>query len=429
MRKILSNEIAIILKKPELFALFFFSLSSVIVYGENQVRILAILTVVIFFMTRWRPNALGENVFVLKSFFPVPPELILYTFWVVWTGVTGVIVSIDMELFYDGMIIIMQMLVVIWIVYGITVDGSIEKKKYKVVFLGIFVGCFIQLIIALVTGGVGVENIAYMDERVTANTSNPNGLGFRMIWLMLSAFILIHKVKNSIPRNIIYTVLIALSIYAILLTGSRKSIVVWVAIVFLWFIYVRVEKRKITLRSVFYVVVIIIVIAFIINNILPMLLDKTYLGQRFYKLMQKGGIISGVEDDIRYAMYIEGLKMFLTNPLTGVGWFQYRAYFWTGQYSHSDYIEPLASTGIVGFILYQSWYFILLLRLFRLIRSEYNLEIKYQLKSMLIVVLSVLLLGFGAPHYGTIPIFLMLVSISSYSWGFRYRIINKPCYL
>lgn len=117
--------------------------------------------------------------------------------------------------------------------------------------------------------------------------------------------------------------------------------------------------------------------------------------------------------------------MFYSNPLTGVGWFQYRVLFWTGQYSHSDYIETLASTGLVGFILYQSWYCILVIRIIWLIWIQKDVEIRYQLKTMLLVVLSILFLGFGTPHYGSILVFLMLVSISVYTWRLKCDFAHK----
>ena len=113
--------------------------------------------------------------------------------------------------------------------------------------------------------------------------------------------------------------------------------------------------------------------------------------------------------------------MFWSSPLVGVGWSQFRVKFWAGLYSHSDYMEPLATTGLVGFVLYQAFYFILLRRIWRLLSRAQIDEDVYRLKVMLIGLGAILLLGVGAPHFQSLNVYMLLVTFSCFTW----RLMNS----
>jgi O-antigen ligase len=111
-------------------------------------------------------------------------------------------------------------------------------------------------------------------------------------------------------------------------------------------------------------------------------------------------------------MYADGLEIFFEYPIFGVGLSNFGAYFRTGQYSHSDIMEPLATTGLFGFILYQSFYLLLIARVWRLLKCAGNDSTRYRLRMILLGVLTILVLGLGTPHYTSAPVFLLLTAFS-----------------
>jgi O-antigen ligase len=108
--------------------------------------------------------------------------------------------------------------------------------------------------------------------------------------------------------------------------------------------------------------------------------------------------------------------MFLQEPIAGVGLGQFQARFVTGQYSHSDIIETLSTTGIVGFLLYQSFFVLLLVRLRRLLRMTRDPLERYQYKTMALAIVVIILFGLGGPHINSQPVFTFLATLSAYTW-------------
>ena len=141
-------------------------------------------------------------------------------------------------------------------------------------------------------------------------------------------------------------------------------------------------------------------------------------------MMEAGGgsIFQGFEHNVRHDMYVEGFKIFLQHPIFGVGLNNFGKYFYTGQYSHSDYMEPLATTGLVGFAFYQAFYVILFLRTRRLLKVVTDPGVRYKLKMILIGLGAIMVIGFGAPHYTSQAVFLLLLAFSVYTWNLQRQV-------
>ena len=125
-------------------------------------------------------------------------------------------------------------------------------------------------------------------------------------------------------------------------------------LVYLWFVYAIPSGKGLKpalLGAMFAVIVGFFALTFGFE-----LVADTSVGARFERFMDRGtgSLTSAVEENIRYEMYVEGLRIFAHRPVFGVGLNNFGAHFWSGQYSHSNYIEPLATTGFIGFILFQA---------------------------------------------------------------------------
>ncbi len=391
-------------------ALFAFACSVMFLSGYGQQRILGIAMIVAFSLT-----TLPRLSPALRRLSPVPPELWLYSAWVVWTGLTGLLVAIDLDLFWAGYRVLLQMFVMVWVAYAIMSN----LKNVDVVFLALMTGGLVQIVFVL-GGATGLQYAIHPSQRELGTATNPNSLGFAMVWCTLCAlsFWRVHGSWRVIRQALILTLVVA-AIFVMLASGSRKSALAMGLLVFSWAVFGRATVKSI--RNLYASVIIGGVLVFGFVSIAPDLMDSTVVGRRFQQSSGEGvgGIGEAFERDGRYDMYVDGLRIFLEHPVFGVGLNNFQRYFYSGQYSHSEYIEPLATTGLIGFALYQSFYILLLLRIRRLLGVVHDRVIRYRLKVILLGIMAIMVIGLGAPHYTNSPVFLLLTAFSVYTWNLR----------
>lgn len=391
-------------------ALFVFTLGTIVLSGYGQMRMLGIAMVVSFPVAHFfHLNA------AIKRAFPAPPELLYYTAWVVWASVTGILIATDHTLFFGSLRVLLQMFIMVWGAYAILRS----HKTVDVIFLAVLAGGFIQ-IFALLSGAADLRSLMEVEDRAMGLTTNPNSLGFRMIWCMLCALMFWNLPgRRQMLRRGFILALIPVTTYVIMASGSRKSAVAMAFLLIGWAGFAIGAKKG--LRDYFKRLVVAGTILLIVVQALPFIMEHTPVGRRFESFFAQGqgSVIYAAEENLRYWMYVDGLRIFLQNPIFGVGLNNFQVHFYTGQYSHSDYIEPLATTGLIGFVLYQAFYVCLLVRAVKLIRSESDVQRLYRLKMTILGVLTIILIGFGAPHYTNQPIFLLLTAFSAFTWGLQ----------
>ena len=133
-------------------------------------------------------------------------------------------------------------------------------------------------------------------------------------------------------------------ITVLLNSGSRKSVIAVLASI----IVILLFRKKNKFRTIFFAVVLSFV-AFL--NLYDYLLETNF-GRR----IEAENVERGV--NVRSELIGEGLTFFYENPFLGIGLGSFTSYSKSGLMSHNDYIEILSSTGIVGFIIYISIFFI-----------------------------------------------------------------------
>ncbi len=395
------------------WALFLFTLGAVTVHGANQLRILGGVLALSFIYKYIASNAKWKGL-------DHPPEVLSYTLWGLWTGLTGLLVCTSYEFFWQNYRVLLQMIVMIWAIYGLLRLRMSEKLVYYAIILG----CVIQ-IVAVKLGysfekdiGIVVGEEQFGEERIAGLTGNANTLGF----VMLAGFYCIMQVwrmKRS-PINIVIKLmligLVAVSAYVTWQTGSRKTSSAMAVLIVGWSVWLLPQNKGI--NSLFLRVGSVIVLLIMGGIVVSFVSYETVVGKRFDQLLERGhgSIVVGVEEDIRFEMYQAGVRMFLEHPITGVGLGHFQLHFWRGLYSHSDYVEPLACTGLVGFLLYHSFNFFLLKRLLMLYRRVQNKDEKYKIGCMILVLSVHLLLGLGAPYWQTQRTFILMTTFVTYTW-------------
>lgn len=125
---------------------------------------------------------------------------------------------------------------------------------------------------------------------------------------------------------------------------------------------------------------------------------------------------------VRLLTYKQAVQIVTRYPVAGVGIGQWRFYGDTG-YAHNEYGEVIATTGIVGFLLYIAAYALVTRRLMRIHR--YTTERIEFLRSGICLALLVTIAasGFGQVLFPSLPYWVLAGSIWGYAYGTEQRLI------
>lgn len=153
----------------------------------------------------------------------------------------------------------------------------------------------------------------------------------------------------------------------IIISGSRKVLFVSViAFVLLYIISSSRTKLKSRLIRVLIVVVVLGVMMWVVfnNEFLNNLLGRKIIAG--FSSMFNLDLASDDSEDVRRELLIVAGDVFRSHPVAGVGYYSFLFYNRFALYAHNNYMEVLADLGIIGFILYYSYYFIQIVSYFKM---------------------------------------------------------------
>ena len=214
--------------------------------------------------------------------------------------------------------------------------------------------------------------------------------------------------QRNIFVKLLFCIFYCLQVYAIILTGTKKALLVSVLFLGLYFMFTR--KRKV---YVFFTLLLFCCFAYLgywaLFNI-SFIYDL--IGYRFegmiMSLTTNQGDASTME---RINMMHDAVDFWTQRPLFGMGLnlFSERSIY--GTYSHNNYVELLATTGLVGFVSYYIIYVGLLWRLYGSLSA-----FKEQGMFYVLLIFCLLFFDIGAVtyNYPLIQVFLSLCGIYCY---------------
>lgn len=228
-------------------------------------------------------------------------------------------------------------------------------------------------------------------------TGNPNSAG-----TLLSIYMFFIAYRISKKKNIKDILALLLCFAVVLATGSKKAIVV-AAMAFLLFLFKDgrlVVKRLICFIIIFVVIVVAcIYVPFLYNNI----------GRRFLSLF---GELELIEFNADYSSearvkYIEtAIDLWKEAPILGGGYDNFRNNSGHNTYSHNNYVELLSAVGIIGTLIYYSYYMLLL--------KKNILKKNMKQRICTLFVLATLLGDIGAVTFSVYPIYYIMLIIISF---------------
>lgn len=201
------------------------------------------------------------------------------------------------------------------------------------------------------------------------------------------------------------------AVSVIFIAGSRKSILaVIILFVILFLLCAKDFFKNLSFTWIIIITILLIVAAVIVYQYLIPMVEDTNLYVRVYG---RGAERTANSDEGRIRLYEMAMEDFLAHPVFGLG-FNNFALDHNGLYTHSTYAEPLACSGIIGF-LYLAPYVMILVKQIKLIRlNKSNLEERIWQKELLAFYISFLFVGIGIPYiYKDISCIILAMFIAS----------------
>lgn len=222
-------------------------------------------------------------------------------------------------------------------------------------------------------------------------------------------------INRDIKRKTSTIIIVIGMVIALFLTVKRNAILFGLAALGITYIVSSNRKDKVV-KIIAWLIVGILLLA-LVSEFIPGVssaLDKTILQS------EEGDISNG-----RFFKYAETIAVFVRNPVLGTGWGSMKtnaALLFSGVDSaHNIYLQLLAETGIVGFLIFAMFFIFNLRQAVIIIKDESYIE--YKLESMIALFIEIYFLLYGLtgnPLYDAafnIPYLLAC----AYIHGLRYR--------
>lgn len=351
---------------------------------------------------------------LVQNMINVPPEVIIFFGWIVWS-LTGLSVATDRDLAIEQLKTVLQIGVLLFLISGITA----LRQSMSFPMLSIILGGCIVMLSAVYSGEYQEARVSQMagDVRLEGQTDNANEFAYTMLFIVFGVFYF-WGIKNSWQKYIVLPAFAVLPVIGIVYSGSRKGFLGLLAFFLLWWLFCFSKKAFKNPVKVIGVLLVFVVGSYLLFNFV---MHNTNLGRRFERLEKEG-------DEIRSQMYVEGFDMIRKHPIFGVGMDNYRVFSSYGLYSHSDYIEVAANTGIVGFILYFSIYIVLWRRLSRIQKMTNDPFVFYVTGLLKAIVITILVIAFGRPNITSKETWILLGIAVGYSWSIENSLLKKINY-
>lgn len=234
-------------------------------------------------------------------------------------------------------------------------------KKVLKIYLAV---SFILIVFVMMNVGqldAGVRLGQQVDDKFgEEQTLNSNLLAINLCYALYAGFVIISLGKKSKLIRVVALMAAVFVLYLILMTGSRKAIILLLLPVVIFPLLSKSKGKKMLMIPVGAAVV---ALGGYLIMIVPSLYDV--LGSRVEDLLNiVSGETSGGEDISRAVLIEYGIEWFLQKPLFGYGINNFRVlsnntYFFAGRnfFAHNNYVELLVDVGLVGFLIYYSCYY------------------------------------------------------------------------
>ena len=267
----------------------------------------------------------------------LPHGIKWWFFFGAYSAITGIVIAADKSILTSSLITYFSFLFVLaCIVFLIKGEGNMQWLLRQLVF--------ITILCALYTIFKGSDYYNGIIVRTMGPHNNPNTLGVLMVF---GSFSLLYLSKPQIKTMLRNVVLLALFLYIIILTGSKKALLSEGILICIWvwgFFKGMRQSERLFNRMCAYFLVAICCGAVVYYFMTYYINTSSFI--RMQSLSSSGSTSSRME------MYKEAFVLFKTSPILGIGYNQFRVLSNFGSYSHATYSELIANSGIMGTIIF-----------------------------------------------------------------------------
>jgi O-antigen ligase len=337
-------------------------------------------------------------------------EVILFVLFVVWSTVTGLLVASDQS----ALIYYVRLLAQEAALFLAIAEYTRSTRSSGFVFgLLFFTALGIVVYQAAVGGTAGVQTGEGF--RASAVYTNPNATRIACVLGLFGAAYLLPNPKSTRLR-----LWPALAIPVLLLlqvrTGARLTFVAFFVFVLAWLTLCFRGAAGVRTRVLFWAGMALLFISQVANTTLR----DSVLSRRLRTTVAAPG------QDSRVQLYALSWEAFVHSPLVGVGLGNFAIKYGSGAYTHSDYMEVLSSTGVVGFLLYFAIYLLLWRRLSRCQRRNRDATTRYRIGLYKAVILTMLCIAVGAPNMFIPNAWILLGAIVGHSSAIERSVAKLP---
>lgn len=336
------------------------------------------------------------------------PEVMLYFLWIVWSlgGLTNVV---DRDLYFTQLKTMIQIGVLVLVISGITA----LRRNMATVMFALGLGGFLVAFSSIVTGEIFKMLNRTGSYRTSGITGNANEFAYCLLFVIVAVF---YFSRRKLPGalKVLLAAVVGISLIFVLYSGSRKGLLGVLAFIFFWWSFCGSKRLSGNpLREYVLLLLLLTTAYFAVSYVM----SNTLIGKRLEQ-------IDSESDRTRIQMYQEGLSMIAEYPLFGVGLDNYRALSSSGLYSHSDYIEVVATTGIAGGIIYYSIYGLIWRRLSRIKKMTDNPDVIHTVGLLKAAIITILLIALGRPNLTSKVTWIFLAGAAGYSWAMEQALLK-----
>lgn len=277
----------------------------------------------------------------------VPPAVWFFVLFVLWA-----LIGLRMALDLTAYLYALKLIAVHCCLFALVALTCRATGGVKWLYAGFCIVGVLNTIMA--QGGLGIDVASVVDAQVgvrTASvgdvTSNANALAWLNCIGILGGLGVLGDTRSSLLRGACLAA-IGIQGLGLLLAASRGALIstLEALVLYPFLCYWSLVRRKVWVALLACVMIAVVVLG------VSIALENTYVGTRFRRPMQSD------REEPRSWLIKEGFKVFLAQPITGVGLHQTTAYTGIRLFTHCEYTELLATTGIVGFAFFYGIYIV-----------------------------------------------------------------------
>lgn len=347
--------------------------------------------------------------FQRKGFVVVDKSIKWYLAFVLWGGVSC-IWSLNSSQFAQYFIYTFS--VVICTIFCLGRFIHTQQDVDRISYLIIIAGCVAAARFTYYTPWDSILNSGYYMRGTFGSllddvTNYNNYTSHLCIICVIAAYYAIVKKKKACWIAFIF-------LFAILIFGgSRKNIIVIPAVALFFSLTQGNVKSKVKTLVMIVSIIVIAMYGLFTLDFLSQIRDR--LMDMFTGIGLLSTVGASIDQSTKERLYlIESAKsVWISSPLWGVGWDNFRYYNSLKLYAHNNYWELLASLGLIGFIVFYSYYLKIFYSIIRTVKIKLYKDANIFISGILI---AFLIMDYGSlTMYSRVNMILLLYIFLAYS--------------